>query len=52
MLCVDKQLPHHFRRRVYVDVVERIDRGGLRVKWVRPNHMVIHFFFTLNQQAV
>jgi len=42
ILGVDKQLPHHFRRRVHVNVVERVDRRGLRVKWERPNYVVIH----------
>src|SRR6204780_175423 len=47
VLGIDKELPHHFRRRVYVNVVERVDRRGLWVKWERPNYMVIHFLFPL-----
>ena len=39
--------PHHFRLRVHVNVVERVDRRGLRVKWGRSNYVVIHFLFPL-----
>jgi hypothetical protein len=43
--------PHHFRRRLHVDVVERVDRGRFRIIPLRPMHMAIHVWIPVPKSA-
>lgn len=42
MLGIEQQFPDHLRRRLHVDVVDRVYGRRFRIIPLGPDHMVIH----------
>ncbi|CAG6398483.1 hypothetical protein SCOCK_70167 [Actinacidiphila cocklensis] len=51
VLGLDEQLPHHFRRRLHVDIVERVESRRFRVVPLGPIHLVVHPLFFLPERV-